>query len=65
MLDKPFSELCLEDVLALKTNGVEEGKSIDFKFEIHLDNSSQGKEFAADITSFANTTGGDLIIGSK
>lgn len=63
MLDKPFSELCLEDVLALKTNGVEEGKSIDFKLEIHLDNSSQRKEFAADITSFANTIGGDLIIG--
>ncbi|WP_066415220.1 AlbA family DNA-binding domain-containing protein [Sutcliffiella cohnii] len=63
MLDKPFNELSLEDVLALKINGVEEGKSIDFKLEVQLDIPKNRKEFAADITSFANTTGGDLIIG--
>jgi len=63
MLNKPFNEVCFEDIQALKTNGIEEGKSIDYKMEIHLDSSSQRKEFAADITSFANTSGGDLIIG--
>lgn len=63
MLNKPFSEICIEDMVALKTNGVEEGKSTDYKLELHLNNPSQRKEFAADITSFANTSGGDLIIG--
>lgn len=63
MLNKHFSNISIEDILALKSNGIQEGKSIDFKLELHLDSGTQRKEFAADITSFANTIGGDLIIG--
>lgn len=63
MINKPFKDIRLEDIKSLKTNGAEEGKSLDFKLELHLDSKNQRKEFAADITSFANTIGGDLIIG--
>ncbi|MGE7924672.1 AlbA family DNA-binding domain-containing protein [Viridibacillus arvi] len=63
MLNKPFNDIRLDDIYALKTNAIEEGKSIDYKLELHLNNGRERKEFAADITSFANTSGGDLIIG--
>lgn len=63
MINKPFKDILLEDIESLKSNGTEEGKSLDFKLELHLENKKDRKEFAADITSFANTIGGDLIIG--
>jgi len=63
LINKPFANITLDDILSLQTNEIEEGKSIDYKQELHLDNKSNKKEFAADITSFANTVGGDLIIG--
>ena len=42
-----------------------EGKLLDFKEELNLNTEADKKEFLADITSFANTSGGDLIIGVK
>jgi len=65
MFHKPFAEITIDDIIALQTNGVEEGKTIDYKLTVSPENRNQRKEFAADITSFANTIGGDLIIGVK
>lgn len=65
MFNKPFNELTLEDILALKENGVPEGKTIDYKLELNLKAKADKKEFAKDIASFLNTIGGDLIIGVK
>jgi hypothetical protein len=42
-----------------------EGKSIDYKLELNLEKGDDKKEFLADITSFANTAGGHLLIGIK
>lgn len=44
---------------SLINNEVSESKTIEYKREITLDK----KEFLSDIVSFANTQGGDLIIG--
>lgn len=63
MFNKPFNELTLEDIIALKENGVPEGKTIDYKLELNLNTKGDKKEFAKDIASFLNTIGGDLIIG--
>jgi len=63
VIHKNFTEINLEDIIALKVNEIEEGKSLDFKAELKLKEKSSRREFAADITSFANTVGGDLIIG--
>ncbi|MGZ9642829.1 AlbA family DNA-binding domain-containing protein [Bacillus cereus] len=63
MIYKPFAEITLEDIIKLKEDGVEEGKRIDYKQQLKFENRDVKREFAKDITSFANTEGGDLIIG--
>lgn len=43
MLNKPFSEIGLEDIRTLKADEVEEGKSIDYKRDLNLDSSPNEK----------------------
>ncbi|BER91782.1 MAG: hypothetical protein PWP60_1348 [Candidatus Atribacteria bacterium] len=50
-------------VINLIDNGISEGKTLDYKKELHLDKPSEKKEFLADVSSFANTEGGWLIFG--
>ena len=38
-------------------------KTIEYKAELHIDTGDDRKEFLADVTSFANSNGGDLIYG--
>jgi len=40
-----------------------ENKNLDYKRELHIDTDSDKKEFLADISSFANSNGGDIIFG--
>ncbi|WP_050184067.1 AlbA family DNA-binding domain-containing protein [Domibacillus robiginosus] len=63
MIHKPFAEVTIDDIFSLKEDGIEEGKSIDFKKELNIQQAGARKEFASDVSSFANTVGGDLIIG--
>ncbi|MGG3940974.1 ATP-binding protein [Peribacillus psychrosaccharolyticus] len=65
MLKKPFKEISLDDIKSLMDSGVTEGTLIDYKEFLELNDKTSKKEFAADVTSFANTEGGDLIIGVK
>jgi hypothetical protein len=55
-----IGEADLDDILA---NGVTEGKTIEYKKVLPGNSDSEKKEFLADVSSFANTTGGDLIFG--
>ena len=52
-----------QDLLAIVEAGVPEGLRIDFKRDTYGGSDGDRKEFLADISSFANTSGGDLIIG--
>lgn len=45
--------------------GKEEGRFLDFKSNINLDTPEEKREFLADVSSFANSMGGDLLIGVK
>lgn len=63
MLNKHFQEITLDDIKSLMDSGVPEGTLIDYKEVLELNDKTSKKEFAADVTSFANTEGGDLIIG--
>jgi hypothetical protein len=47
----------------LVTNAVTEGRSIEYKQQLPGDTDDEKKEFLADISSFANTSGGDVIYG--
>ena len=51
------------DLIALASSGVPESQTIDYKRDTYGNTDSDKREFLADITSFANTIGGDIIIG--
>lgn len=63
MIQKPIERITAADIDALVTNHVAEGRSIDYKRELPGSTDADKKEFLADVSSFANTVGGDLIFG--
>jgi hypothetical protein len=62
-LEKPAYLINEADIQALKDNSVAEGKTIDYKRDLIGNTDEAKKEFLADVTSFANTAGGHLVIG--
>ena len=65
MIPKRFEEIEYSDLEALLNNQVPEGKTIEYK-EILPSNSDKDKvKFLAGVSAFANTDGGDFIIGIK
>jgi len=65
MLLKKLSDITLSDINDLISNEVSEGKSLEYKSELTNSTRDEKKEFLADITSFANSDGGDIIFGIK
>ena len=61
-LFKNVEEIEILDMQELVGN-VKEIKSLDFKRIIKIDNDSEKEEFLADISSFANSVGGNTIYG--
>ena len=52
-----------EDLQTLVDNSVLECKTIEYKQALPSNSDSDKKEFLADVSSFANASGGDLIFG--
>ena len=63
MINKAIDLITEQDIHSLKENEISEGKTLDYKLKISLDTKEEKREFLADVVSFANTIGGDLIIG--
>ncbi len=63
MLEKPIDEITREDLESLIENEVAEQKTLEYKQELPGDTDSEKKEFLADVSSFANANGGDIIYG--
>ena len=63
MINKKINDITIDDINSLVENSVCESKTLDYKKELHLHSDSDKKEFLADISSFANSTGGDIIFG--
>lgn len=63
MLDKKLEDIKESDLDELVANAVTESKTIEFKKELPGAADSDKREFLADVSSFANATGGDLIYG--
>jgi len=51
------------DLQNLIDNAVAEGRTIEYKQALPGGTDSEKKEFLADVSSFANTAGGDLLFG--
>ena len=65
MINKPLDQLTLGDIKDLIENQVQEDKNIDYKETLPGNADGDKKEFLADVSSFANLNGGDIIFGIK
>jgi len=63
MINKNLDKITLDDIKQLQDNAVAEGKTIEYKKLLPSNSDADRKEFLADISSFANASGGDLIFG--
>ena len=58
-----LDQITEQDINALMSTGVPESPLIDYKRDTYGNTEGDKREFLADISSFANTMGGDIIIG--
>lgn len=65
MIDKPLNQITLDDIEKLVSSRCSEGPTLDFKQAFPSADDKGTRDFLADVTAFANTDGGDLIIGVK
>lgn len=63
MIEKDIDKISEEDLQSLIDNSVLEKKTLEYKQELPGNKDSDKKEFLADVSSFANASGGDLIYG--
>lgn len=65
MIQVAFENIDKAAIDALVTNNVSEDRTLDYKETLPGGTDSEKKEFLADVSSFANASGGDLIYGVK
>jgi hypothetical protein len=63
VIPKDLDQIKEETLTELRDNKVLEGKTLDYKQKLPSDSEKDKKEFLADVSSFANASGGDLVIG--
>ena len=63
MFFKSLAEVTIEDIQDLCDNRVLESRFIDFKVDPIGNADRDKREFLADISAFANSSGGDLVLG--
>jgi hypothetical protein len=63
MIPRNFDAITKADIEALVANAVAEGRAIEYKQQLPGGTDDDKKEFFADVSSFANAAGGDLIFG--
>jgi len=63
VIPKPFNAIDKHDIDALITDRVRESKTLEYKQELPGGADKHKKEFLADISSFANASGGDILFG--
>jgi len=65
MIQKNFDDIAKVDIDFLIENKINEFKTLEYKQKLPGSTDSDKKEFLADISSFANASGGDVIYGIK
>jgi predicted HTH transcriptional regulator len=64
LTNKPFDDILEADLQELIKNQISEKKNLEYKAELSLLSDKEKKEFLADISSFANSNGGDIYISA-
>lgn len=65
MIPKPFDQITGDDIQALCDRGQLEGRRLDFKDKAWLDGVDFKEKLRALAVAFANTLGGDIVIGVR
>ena len=63
LLSIPLAQIAEPHLRTLIADEVREGRHIDYKRETYVGNDDAKAEFLADISSFANSGGGDMVLG--
>ena len=63
MIHKAIDAIDKSDIESLVLDSVAEGRAIEYKQSLPGGKDSEKKEFLADVSSFANASGGDLLYG--
>lgn len=63
MIGKPIDNIEEEDLQSLVDSKVVERKTLEYKRVLPGDSKNDKKEFLADVSSFANASGGDIVYG--
>ncbi len=63
MINKRIDEIEERDIDALVTDGEPESRTIDYKGELPGGKDDDKREFLADVSAFANASGGDIVFG--
>jgi hypothetical protein len=63
IINKPLDAILEEDLVNLIATKESEGKLIEYKLELPSNNDADKRELLADISSFSNCSGGQIIFG--
>lgn len=63
MLPLRFDDITGEDIVTLVEAKIPERKTLEYKERLNINTNEEKAEFLADISSFANASGGDIIFG--
>lgn len=58
-----FQEITADDIVSLFENRIAEGRTLEYKSELPHEGESKKIPFLAEVSAFANTSGGDLVFG--
>lgn len=63
MLPLRFDDITSDDISRLVSDKVSERKTLEYKKALNIGNTDDKAEFLADVSSFANASGGDILFG--
>lgn len=63
MIERSFNEITGLDIQRLLDESIPESRTLDYKESINCNSEDEKSEFLRDLSSFANSLGGDLIYG--
>jgi predicted HTH transcriptional regulator len=63
MINRAFDQIGKTEIDSLVLNEVKEDRTLEYKEKLPGSTDSEKKEFLADVSSFANAAGGDLLFG--
>ena len=65
MIQKSFDRIEMADLEPLVANGVQERRTLEYKQALPSNSDEEKRGFLADVSSFKNASGGDILYGGR